>query len=204
MSPAKRLLRRIPYVRWCAYRYAQQVRAKRRDGKWAYVQTVLITVGNVTITWAGVERILDELIGWYQQNCTDLSREHPRSLKEKLKYLRLMQLDDRLTEETQKFLRQVRIEAKRLGNERHEIIHGMLMHKGGFSLEWQTQRVIYDGPNARLTSRSFHNNDLQKLSTDMAAFLHYLAPKVWILIGNDPSKYPPVEIEKALGAFGFR
>lgn len=179
------------------------MRTKRKDAKWQYVQSVLVTVGNMTITWSGIERVLDELIAWYQQNCTDLSKPHPLSLSNKLKYLRLMQCDERLTDETRAFLRNVRIEAKRLGNERHEIIHGMLWHKGGFSLEWTTQRVIYEGPNARLAHRTFHNDSLQRLSAEISSFSHYLSPKVWILTGNDPGKFPVREIEKALSEFGF-
>ena len=53
------------------------MRTKRKDAKWQYVQSVLVTVGNMTITWSGIERVLDELIAWYQQNCTDLSKPHP-------------------------------------------------------------------------------------------------------------------------------
>lgn len=204
ISLTKRLLRRIPFVRWCAYRYAQQIRVKQNDAKWSYVQSVLVTVGNMTITWAGIERLLDELIAWYQHNCTDLSKPHPLSLQNKLKYLRVMQCDERFTDETREFLRKVRIEAKRLGNERHEIIHGMLWHRGGFSLEWKTQRVVYDGPNAGLTHRTFHNDDLRRLSREISNFSHYLAPKVWVLTGHYPGKFPVSEVEKALSEFGSR
>lgn len=91
-----------------------------------------------------------------------------------------------------------------LGNERHEIIHGMLWHRGGFSLEWKTQRVVYDGPNARLTHRTFHNDDLRRLSREISNFWHYLAPKVWVLTGHDPGKFPVSEVEKALSEFGSR
>lgn len=185
-------------------RYTQDIRSKRREAKWAYIQSVLMTVGNITIVWAGVERVLDELIAWYQHSCTSLSREHPRGLKDKLEYVHRMQCDESFTDETREFLRLIRIEAKRLGKGRHEIIHGMLWHKGGLSLEWTSQRVVYDGPNARIAHRTFHNNDLQKLSAEMAEFSHYLAPKVWVLIGNDPSKFPVSEIEKALSEFGFK
>lgn len=184
--------------------YAQRARAESRDARWKYVQSVLVSIGNMTITWAGVERVLDELIAWYQHNCTDLTKEHPRSLREKLKYLRLMQCDERFTDETREFLRKVRIDGKRIGNERHEIIHGLLHYRGSGTLEWTSQRVIYKGTNASLAHRTFHNDDLRRLSSEMSAFSHYLAPKVWILIGHDPSKFPMSEVEKALSEFGFR
>lgn len=203
MSPIKRLFRRIPFIRWCAYRHAQDVRVKCREARWAHVQSVLVIIGNSTITWAGIERILDELIAWYQHNCATEKRDHPWGLKSKLAYIRMMQCDDRFTDETREFLRRIRIEAKRLGNERHEIIHGMLWHKGGLSQEWSTQRVIYEGPNARIKHRVFKSGDLQKLSAEIADFAHHIAPKVWVLTGKDPANYPISEIEKALSEFGF-
>src|SRR3546814_8551064 len=94
--------------------------------------------------WAGIERLLDELIAAYQHSHTDLSREHPRSLSNKLDYLKMMQHDERLPEKTREFLRCTRITAKRLGNNRHDIIHGLL-HRvpGPHSITWRTQRIIY-------------------------------------------------------------
>ena len=165
---------------------------------------MLVTVGNITITWAGVERVLDELIAWYQHGCTELTKEHPVSLRKKLEYLHAMERDERFTDETSKFLRKVRIEAKRLGSERNEIIHGMLWHKGGHSLGWGTQRVTYRGPNASLTNQTFHNDELQRISQAISDFLHYLAPKIWVLTGNDPVKFPISEVEMALREFGYR
>ena len=202
-SRVQRLLRRIPALRWCAYQHAQQVRQKQADACWAYRQSVLVTLGNSTLAWAGVERILDELIAWYQHRFTDLSREHPRGLSNKLEYLRRMQRDERLTEKTREWLRRTRIEAKRLGDDRHELIHGMLWHHRGASLEWTTQRVTYDGPYARLRSRTFHNSDLQRVSAEISTLIGDLAPRVWILIGQDRSKYPVREIDEALSELGL-
>lgn len=149
--PIQRLLRRVPALRWCAMQYALKQRAKRADVRWAYRQSILVMVGNVTIMWAGVERILDELIAHWQHSATDLTKAHPRGLSKKLEYLKDMQRDPRISEPVREFLRYTRIEAKRLGNERHEIIHGLL-NQQGTTTNWRTQRVIYEGaicpPNA--------------------------------------------------------
>lgn len=121
-------------------------RAALREAQWLETQSTLSLVGTLTITWAGVERILDELIAWYQRHNTDFEAEHPRSLSNKLKYLRLIQRDTRFSPETQAFLRQIRIEAKRLGDARHDIIHGLLHRRPWHGGGWYTQRVIYEGP----------------------------------------------------------
>src|SRR3546814_18446180 len=98
MSPIIRLLRRIPILRKAALTHAQELRRKRKEDDWAYVQSVLGTVGMMTIHWAGIERLLDELIAAYQHSHTDFSREHPRSLSNKLDYLKMLQQDERFPE----------------------------------------------------------------------------------------------------------
>lgn len=153
--------------------------------------------------WAGVERMLDELIAHWQHLATDLSKDHPWSLSNKLSYLKHMQKDQRLNEAIRKFLRDTRIEAKRLGNERHEIIHGLL-HNIGSTLVWRTQRVIYQGPLARLQHRQYSNDDLQQLSSQIAKFSNFLSPRVWVLIGGDPTKFPHSdELQQAQIDFGY-
>jgi len=116
----------------------------------------------------------------------------------------MMQCDDRFNDETREFLRKTRIEAKRLGNARHELIHGMLWHRGGYSLEWTTQRVLYEGPNARLKLQTFSDDDLRRMSSEIADFAHHIAPIVWVLTDRDASKYPATAIEKAYRELGQR
>src|SRR5690606_29306055 len=120
-------------------------------------------IGQTTVNWAGVERILDELIAHYQHHYTDLSREHPVSLSNKLDYLKNpMQRDTRLTPETREFLRRVRIEVARLGKERHDIIHGLLMREGR-PLMWSTVRVAYRKAHTHLVHRNLHNDDILRI-----------------------------------------
>lgn len=171
--------------------------------RWNYRQSVLVTVGNITIMWAGVERMLDELIAHWQILATDLSQEHPKSLSNKLNYLKNIQRDERLNDSIRQFLRATRIEAKRLGVERHDIIHGLL-HNLGSTLNWRTQRVIYDGPFARIQHRYYSNDDLQRISREIEGFSGYLSPRIWVLIGGDPKLYPdPSELHQARCEFGY-
>lgn len=158
----------------------------------------------MTIHWAGIERLLDELIASYQHSHTDLSREHPRSLSSKLDYLKMMQRDERLHEKTREFLRQTRTTAKRLGNNRHDIIHGLL-HRvpGAHSITWRTQRIIYEGPTARAVEREYHNRALADIGAEIADFSHWLSPKVWVMTQTDHSKFPASKIEESLRELGM-
>ena len=147
--------------------------------------------------------MLDELIGWYQHSRTDLSEDHPLSLKRKLQYLRKMQSDPFFPEKTQEFLRQTRIEAKRLGNKRHELIHGTLTLMNGRQGVWLTQRVIYQGPTARVFNRMHAAQEIINTTREISDFAGHLSPKVWVISGNDRSKFPAGDIEKALSELGL-
>lgn len=174
----------------------REQRKKRAQEDWEYERSVMSLIGSLTVTWAGVERMLDELIAFHQQQRTDLSQEHPKILSKKLEYLKnTMQRDARLAWGTREFLRRCRIEAKRLGNERHEIIHGLFRRTYG-TVVWQSQRVIYDGPNARVSLREFHNDDLVNVSREITEFSHYISPRIWLLIGNDYRNPPGGDIEE--------
>ena len=116
----------------------------------------------------------------------------------------LMQRDERFPSQFQEFLRTTRIEAKKLGNDRHELIHGLLRHYGGpNSLRWRTQRVIYNGPLARIQQRNFHNDDLLKISRAISGFSHSLARKVWVITKYDNSHPTTSEIEQPLSELGL-
>src|SRR3546814_1360901 len=77
---------------------------------------------------------------------------------------------------TREFLRCTRITAKRLGNNRHDIIHGLL-HRvpGPHSITWRTQRIIYEGPIARAVQREYHNKALADIAAEIADFSHWLS-----------------------------
>ena len=201
MSPIGTFLRGVPPIRQYAYKRALQNRALRTQQRWEYVQSVPTLVGNITIMWAGIERLLDELIGYYQQNFTDLSTDHPVSLSNKLEYLKRLQRDERFPLGVQEFCRETRITAKRLGKKRHDIIHGLL-HRSG-NLTWRTQRVVYDGPHARIEQNHYENKDLADLSKEIFSLSHDLSRKVWVLTRGDYSAYSSEDIEKALSELGM-
>lgn len=156
----------------------------------------------MTVNWAAIERVLDELIAWFQHNCTDMSQAHPGPLKRKLDYLKEMQRYEPFTDEMQEFLRQTRIWTKRLSVDRHDLIHGIMSYRGGATLEWHSQRISHEGPRARIVNRVFHNDDIQRIAEDMSNLLKFIILKVWVITGGDPSAYPVSEIKNALRELG--
>lgn len=196
------LLLRVPFFRFCRLQYRLRTRRLQAEVRELQHESLMMMVANMTISWAIVERMFDELIASYQHIATKLQHEHPRGLSNKLKYLRLMQCDQRLTEPVREWLRLTRIEARRLGNKRHEVIHGLVwrMPNGG---KWQTQRVVYDGPLARVRLTLFTLDEMEKTIADISTLLADIAPKVWILTRGDLPAYTPEDIEKAKRELGL-
>lgn len=148
-------LKRLSLYRILRLALLRRSRGVAHAATWAEVQSTLALVGTMTVAWSGVERILDELIGWYQHNATTLVKDHPRSLSSKLDYLKVMQRDQRFTPETREFLRTARIRTKALGAARHDLTHGLLHRRTGEGGGWHTQRVIYNGRVAELANRPY-------------------------------------------------
>lgn len=190
-------------MRWCALQYALRTRALQRENHRRQIDNVLMTVGNITIAWAGVERILDELIAYHQWHHTRREKQHPVSLSNKLEYLKTMQRNPRFTREIREYLRTVRIEGKRLGTRRHDIIHGMLHLVNSRAAAWRTQRVTYEGPHARLVETAYTQADLMKLMHDIGEFSHELSPKVWVITGRDPNAISRDSLQKARRELGM-
>jgi hypothetical protein len=189
---------RFAPIRFCRLAYWRRERAKLADLRWESINSVMALIGQTTIVWAGVERMLDELIAWYQHSVTNLEMRHPKNLADKLKYLKTMQQDDRLTSGMRAFLRDARIRGKALGNRRHDLIHGLMHRRSVRGDVWQSQRVIYDGPLARLTATAYSNEDFGKLLTDATQYASFLSPRVWVITQTMSAIEGPPDCERAL------
>lgn len=177
LSPLLSLMRRVPALRWCALQYARRVREKQREASWAYVQSVLTTVGNMTITWAGIELMLNTLIEWYQGRVGQVIRpELPRNFADKLEYLRKMEPDVRWAADDRAKLRAIRIELKRLNEFRKEIIHGLLHQKNSRSTEWHVYSVREKGSKLVRSSKRYSNDDIQDFSRAMSSAANEISP----------------------------
>jgi hypothetical protein len=183
MSPVKRQLRRIPFLRWCAMQHARDVRKKRKDASWAYVQSVLTTIGNMTITWAGIELMLNTLIEWYQARVgTVIRKDLPRDFSRKLAYLKKMEPDIRWSTADREQLRQIRIELARLNEFRKNIVHGLLTRSGN-TMDWQAYLARVEGPRLIRRTETYSNEELRAYSKAMAEVSHKMSPFFARLIG---------------------
>lgn len=114
-----------------------------------------------------------------------------------------MQADKRLTPEVRDFLRHARVESKRIGDRRHDIIHGLLHLANGRTLTWCTQRVLYDGPFAKLQQSTYSNDDLKALAVDIATFARHLSPRVWVIIGGKPNSFAVSDLQQVRRELGM-
>ena len=181
----------------------QDVRKSWADARWEHVKAGLITIGHITLTWAIIEREIDELIAWYQHHHTDLSVEHPRSLSSKLRYMRKIQNDRVFNEKTKEFLRVTRIEIKRLGDRRHDVIHGTFWRTGQYRDVYNMQRVTYEGPRAWVTHKRFTLDEMDALLSEMSSLAADIAIKIWVISGHDETAYAMSDIEKTKGELGI-
>lgn len=194
-----KLLKKINPIRRVRATLFRQQRSKQAQAAARQTEIVLMAVGNITISWAGVERILDELIAWYQHHRAGLSLDHPREFGSKVKYLDRMLGDPGFGRPAKAFLIRVRGDADDLAKERNRLIHGLLHPIAPSRDRWQTQRVLYEGPVARLELIEHTVDDLQHLVAEIGALAAFLAPRVWVMTGSDPRRYP-LEVVAAIRA----
>lgn len=154
----------------------RKARAKSREAHWRETQSVLALIRSMTIIWAGIERMLDDMIAWYHRTGGGAIRwDHPRALSLKLDYIKEMEPDVRFSPTDRATLRAVRLETNRLATERHKLIHGFL-HRGPRSRNWTVQRVKYEGAAVSLDVYEYTNSQIQDVLRDMAALATLVSP----------------------------
>jgi len=163
MANWRTAIRKFPPLRQITLRKRIRQRKRRKDIAWEYAQTVLIAVGNMTIMWAGIELMLDHLIGWYQGKVGAVIRKTlPRQLNEKLDYLSKMEPDIRFSAEERNELKSIRLELFRLSEFRHDLIHGLLYQKNNRSTDWTVHRLEIKRSGASLREINYSNDDIQQ------------------------------------------
>ena len=184
MSPSKRAIRRVPFLRYCAMRHAQRERKRQRKVRWEYVQSILTTVGNITIAWAGIELMMTHLIVWYHDRGGKAIRpDLPRMLKWQLDYLKKLENNPMFAGPTAIELASIRLEIARLNNIRNTLIHGVLHLTHTINLTWRTHSIKIDGNGWRFVTTHFSNDDLVRASTEISALGHRMSPFIARVIG---------------------
>lgn len=181
----KRLLRRIPLLRWCAYRYALKVRQRQSDASWAHVQLILTTIGNITIAWAGIELILSHLVIWHHWvNNSRPEKGLPRMLSFQLRYIKdRIEKDMNLPADVRDKLGELRLKIEELNDFRISIIHGVLHQRNKYTTNWHTHSLKIDELSWREIKNDYSADDIAQKSKEISDLGHELSPFVAGIIG---------------------
>lgn len=185
MSPFKRLLRRIPLLRWCAYKFALQVRQKQLDASWAHAQSVLTTLGNISISWAGVELMMTHLVIWHHvKNGVIPDEGLPHMLAKQLSYVKkYIETDASLDGVTRAQLADIRKRIFQLNDFRISIIHGVVHQRNRRTTDWHTHSIKIEGLGWRVIRRDYSNEFIQEKSREISDLGHEMSPFIASIIG---------------------
>lgn len=127
----RKLLLRIPFFRWCALQHLLQVRHKRQEAAWFYTQSILVALGNITISWAGINLILNTFIEAHHNHLgRPIRKDIPMSFTGKLEYMKKAERDPRWNPGQLAKFRLIRLELAKLNEKRVNITHGLLLRRG--------------------------------------------------------------------------
>ena len=144
-----------------------------------FPDAALIGIGFNTIWWAVIEQHIDLLVFWH--SCTrhgDNRNEHPRSLVNKLRYLKTMEKDETLTAEDRAKVRAIRLRTAELSEMRHDFTHGYLGNIENPVLDWDFTRIRYEGKDLRLVQKQYAIEDLVELTNGITQLLATVSPFV--------------------------
>lgn len=181
----RRFLLRFGFFRYCVLVYLRKERKKRADQLWEYRRSIISTLGQITITWATIELIIDHLIAWYHplMGQEHIQREMPVNFERKMAYINKMVRDDGFDDIAKSGLRSLRTEARRLNKARKLMIHGVAHHRNGFSQFWWFTIREFDGHQSQAVTYPVKDADLYEILRQMSEFSAAISPWVSDLIG---------------------
>jgi hypothetical protein len=154
-------------MRWCALQYARKVRGQQREAREKDIQAVLMALGNITISWAGIGLILNRFIeAHHTQSGPPFARELPRSFIGKLEYIKKAERDPRWDPQRLAELRQMRLELADLNDRRINVTHGLLWRNGP---GWTIHIAKEAGDSLMRKNIPHTSQDIYDLSRDLAA-----------------------------------
>lgn len=167
-------------MRWYAKRNALRERRKQSDASWAHKQSVLTTLGAISVGWAGVELMLTQLVIWHHvSNKVTPDKDLARMLALQLDYIENnMENDASIDEETRKRISEIRHRATELNMFRVNVIHGIVHQNSRRTTDWLTYSIRIEGLSWREVRTAYTNEEIaskfqqiQKLGSDMAPFI---------------------------------
>lgn len=172
-------------MRWCALQYARRTREKQAEASWAYTQSVLTTLGNITIAWAGIEMMLTHLVLWHHVRSGIIPVDGlPRMLSKQLDYVkRTIEKDESLDIETRQHIAEIRRSIFILNEFRISVTHGVVHQRNRRTMDWHTQSIKIQGLTWRVVNNTFSNDEIQDKSRQISELGNDMSPFIASIIG---------------------
>jgi hypothetical protein len=152
-------------MRWCALQYALKVRRQQRSAREKEIQAVLMALGNITLSWAGIGLILNRFIeAHHTQSAAPIAKEIPRSFTGKLDYIKKVEREPWWHPDRRDELRQMRLELADLNDRRINVTHGFLWRNGP---GWTIHIAKETGDNLMRKDVPHSSQDIYDLSHDL-------------------------------------
>src|SRR4051794_19466206 len=158
---------------------------KAADRQWVYVQSVLTTIGNITIKWAMIELFLAHLIVWHHAKLGLRPRKGwPRMLAFQLKHMKdVIEKDGSVDAATAAKLADFRRRITDLNDFRISVIHGVVHQQDPTSTVWHSHGIKIDGCDARTVYKTYSNEEIQERARQMSALAHEMSPFIARIVG---------------------
>ena len=170
---------------WLAKRNELRKVRKQSDDQWRYVQSVLTTIGNITIKWAMIELFLAHLIVWHHRKLgLQPKNGWPRMLAVQLKHMKeKIEKDGSVDGPTAAKLAEFRERITGLNDFRISVIHGVVHQQDPTSTVWHTHSVKIEGWDARVDHRKYTNEAIQEKAQQMSDLAHEMSPFIARIVG---------------------
>lgn len=164
--------------------YVIKVRQRSRDIVWEHNKSVLVLVGQMTITWAGISLMLNTLIEWHHHASGQAFRKDmPRDFTQKLKYLEKLEQTTFWTPKDRAQITAIRLELANLNRFRVNMAHGLLHRTGSIGSPWKVHVAKEEQLGLARQTLVYSDADLRDQSRRMAEISHEISPFFAGLIG---------------------
>lgn len=172
-------------MRYCALQYALRVRQRQSEASWAHVQSVLTTLGNIAIGWAGIELMLTHLVIWHHVKAGIAPDEGlPRMLAKQLAYVKkAIEHDPALTEATKSKLTDIRRRVVYLNEFRISVTHGVVHQRNRRTTDWHTHAIKIEGLGWRVIRNDYSNEFIQQRCREISELGHEMSPFIASITG---------------------
>lgn len=157
--------------------HLRRLRKKQIESAFAYHQSVMGLIGSMTVTWAGIDLILNTVIEWHQMQPGPKLARLPRDVTRKLDYLKdRLEKDVRISASDRERVRSFRIRLVCLNKFRKKVVHGQLYQANRRTLDWSVHLVRDTGLKLDRKTISLTNDEIMEGVREIADVAHEMSP----------------------------